>query len=253
MNRKEKVLIFIGILFILVLSNYNFLDSLTENFLVEKEKGVVTRIIDGDTIEIGNDSIRLLGVNSPEKGERGYEEAKGFLENEILNKEVELIFGVQKYDKYYRKLAYVYSEKENICLKSVESGFSNIYFPDKASRSSKEFNLFANAWNSCLASQKGLCEKSSDLCSNCIKVRDLNLQTQEIILKNFCSFDCDISGWSVKDEGRKKYVFGNFILKGKSEIVLNPSDFEENYIWTETGDSFFIRDSFGALVSWGIY
>ena len=40
----------------------------------------VTRIIDGDTIEVGNNTVRLLGINSPEKGEIGYNEAKAFLQ-----------------------------------------------------------------------------------------------------------------------------------------------------------------------------
>jgi len=253
MNKKKGWFIVIGICLILFIINYDFLDSLVEKGLSDSETGIVERVIDGDTIEVGNNTVRLLGINSPEKGEIGYNEAKAFLEEKILGKEVKLIFGIEKYDKYYRELAYVYLGKENFCLESVREGYSNIYFPTEESRSSKEFNLFNSAWTDCLEKEKGLCEKSKNKCANCIKVSDLNLKTQEIKIKNFCSFNCDISKWSVKDEGRKKYIFGNKILSGKAEIILDSEDFKEDYVWTSSGDSFFIRDSFDKLVSWGTY
>ena len=42
------------------------------------------RVIDGDTIDVSRDGIvfrvRILGINSPERGQPGYKEAKKFLE-----------------------------------------------------------------------------------------------------------------------------------------------------------------------------
>lgn len=42
------------------------------------EKGTVTRIVDGDTLDVGNKRIRLSLVNTPERGEPGYHEATDF-------------------------------------------------------------------------------------------------------------------------------------------------------------------------------
>lgn len=252
MTKKQFWLLIIGVLFILFVVNYNYLDSLVEEAVSEYEEGIVKRIIDGDTIEVGNESVRMLGINSPERGEKGYSEAKSFLEEEILGKEVRLYFGYEKYDRYYRKLAYVYLDLEDICMKSVSEGYSNVYFPAN-SRKSKEFELYLKAWQNCVDTEKGLCEKSEHKCKNCVKVVSLDVNEQKIVLRNLCSFNCGLTGWSVKDEGRKKYVFGDFNLKGNSEIGLDSEDFGEDYVWTESGDSFFIRDSENKLVSWGSY
>ena len=40
--------------------------------------GQITRVIDGDTLLIDQTTIRLSLVNSPERDERGYQEAKNF-------------------------------------------------------------------------------------------------------------------------------------------------------------------------------
>jgi endonuclease YncB( thermonuclease family) len=41
--------------------------------------GTITRIVDGDTLDIGNTRIRLALVNTPEIGEEGYREARAFV------------------------------------------------------------------------------------------------------------------------------------------------------------------------------
>jgi endonuclease YncB( thermonuclease family) len=43
--------------------------------------GIVTAIVDGDTIDVNNIRIRLSLVNTPERGDSGYSEAKGFTES----------------------------------------------------------------------------------------------------------------------------------------------------------------------------
>jgi endonuclease YncB( thermonuclease family) len=69
MTKKKEITILISLVVLLVILNYNFLDSKVESFFLgdQSEKTVVERIIDGDTIvtEIGN--VRLLGINTPER------------------------------------------------------------------------------------------------------------------------------------------------------------------------------------------
>ena len=79
----------------------------------EPTKGyfLVTRVIDGDTIEIeGGERVRLICINTPETGEQGYKEAKDFLIDSILNKEIKLIKDVTEKDRYERLLRYIYLE-----------------------------------------------------------------------------------------------------------------------------------------------
>ena len=114
------------LLLVVFIINYRFLDGAVVRFFEEREIGVVERVIDGDTIIVGGESVRLLGINSPERGEQGFEEAKEFLEMILLGKKVELEFGIPKYDKYNRALAYVHRDGANVNLELVEEGFEAV-------------------------------------------------------------------------------------------------------------------------------
>ena len=109
MTPKQKNVLVLALLIIALLAvNYNWIDDTLTGFLDTSESIHVDRIIDGDTIKSNKTSIRLLGINAPERWEYFYEEAKEFLENEILNQTVNLKYGKEKYDKYDRILAYVF-------------------------------------------------------------------------------------------------------------------------------------------------
>ena len=111
---KKEVYFLIILLFFIFTINYQFLDRLVVNFLTDYELVYVERIIDGDTIVAGNQTIRLLGMNTPERGEKYYSEAKEFLEGKILENKVLLEFGKDKTDRYGRTLAYVFFENKNV-------------------------------------------------------------------------------------------------------------------------------------------
>lgn len=57
-----------------------------------KRKETVKKIIDGDTLKTKSRSysIRLAHLNTPEKGEKGYAEAKVALKELVLNKKIEI-------------------------------------------------------------------------------------------------------------------------------------------------------------------
>nr|CBH38136.1 hypothetical protein BSM_16130 [uncultured archaeon] len=57
--------------------------------------GYVKNVVDGDTIDVsfnicGVQRVRLVGINAPEIGEEGYEEAKGFVNETCMWEEVKL-------------------------------------------------------------------------------------------------------------------------------------------------------------------
>ena len=235
MALKQKDALVLALLIIaLVIINYNWIDNALDNFLNTDEQVHVDRIIDGDTIESNSTSIRLLGINTPERGELYYEEAKEFLENEILNQTVALKYGKERYDKYDRTLAYVFFNNQNINLKLVENGLANYYFYDGKDEYS---NALEKAWEDCIDKNINLCEKSVDKCASCVEIKDSNT------IINTCSFECDISNWGIKGEGRKKFVFSDEILDIGEEI-----SFELEL--TESGDTIFLRDAEGGLVGW---
>ena len=75
---------------------------------------LVSYVIDGDTFKIGNNiPIRLLGIDSPEKGECYYNESKQALKDLIENKQVRLEKDITDKDKYERWLRYVILPNES--------------------------------------------------------------------------------------------------------------------------------------------
>ncbi|MDD5012546.1 MAG: thermonuclease family protein [Candidatus Nanoarchaeia archaeon] len=259
MKRKREIIL-LGILILLMfVINYSFVDNAVVEFLDDYETTIVERVIDGDTIVVGNDThVRLLGINTPEKGEKYYNEAKNFLSMVILNKTVELRFGKERYDRYGRELAYVFYNDANVNLELVDEGYANFYFP---SGKDEYYDRAVKNWEHCISNNKYLCEKSDDKCADCVELEEF--ENQEVIFGNNCNFECDLTGWSIKDEGRKKFIFGDFVLEKNKEvkiIVGNKTNSNgilywknEDYVWTETGDTLFLRDKGGKLVLWKKY
>lgn len=65
MRRKESLLL----LAILIVSIFLY-NNVFQGKVIEKEKTIVTNVVDGDTIVIsGGERVRLSGIDTPEKGE----------------------------------------------------------------------------------------------------------------------------------------------------------------------------------------
>lgn len=272
---KKNIIALIGLIIILFAVNYSFLDSLLINFFDEGEIVIVERVIDGDTIVVEDISVRLLGINSPEKKEQYYEEAKEFLEDAVLNKTVVLKFGKEKQDKYNRTLAYVFAGNKNLNLELVKNGFANFYFP---SGRDVYYEDFKKAWEKC---GENLCERSEDKCADCIELKEFDYKKEIVVFYNRCDFGCELTEWEIKDEGRKSFVFPEFILRGGEnvKVIVSKEDVDNQneipkegtrtsnkinnqeevfwrrgtYVWTDSGDTLFLRDSKGKLVLWRAY
>jgi endonuclease YncB( thermonuclease family) len=235
-RKIRKDVLFLLVLILVFLSfNYPAFDDALTDFLGASQEVNVDRVIDGDTIEGNGTSIRLLGINTPERGEFLYERAKQFLSSNVQNKNVTLEFVGDREDKYRRVLAYIHFNEENINVKMVENGFANYYFYSGRDKYSEDL---LNAWEICMEKKINLCEESKNSCKSCIRIDDSNN-----FLVNTCNFECDITNWQVRGEGREKFIFSEGILgeNDKAYFVLNLEN---------SGGSLFLRDEDGKLVSW---
>jgi endonuclease YncB( thermonuclease family) len=88
--------------------------------------GVVVEVIDGDTIEVdGVGRVRLVGVDTPEIGDCGYDEARDQLADLVLGESVELVpGGVDDRDRYDRLLRYVVVDGVDAGLLLIEEGLA---------------------------------------------------------------------------------------------------------------------------------
>lgn len=93
----------------------------------------ITSVVDGDTVKLPTGaSVRLIGIDAPERGEPYFEEAKVKLEELIEGERVLLEKDVSNTDRYGRLLRYVWKDGELINEKMVLSGYTQAagYPPD---------------------------------------------------------------------------------------------------------------------------
>ncbi|MGF7118364.1 micrococcal nuclease [Methanobacterium oryzae] len=92
--------------------------------------GYCNYVVDGDTIDVeGIGRIRFVGVNTPERGQAGYSEAKDFVKDLCLSKTVYLdIDDAKHYDKYGRTLAVIYVDNININAELLKRGYAEVMY-----------------------------------------------------------------------------------------------------------------------------
>ncbi len=232
------------------------------------EEAKVLRVIDGDTIVLEeNESVRLIGINSPERGEKYYDEAADFLREMIEGATIEMSKDKTNKDKYYRLLRYIYvddidtDEKVFVNLEIVRNGLANVYIIEPDNKYEKKLR---DVWQECLDTEINLCEPSTHKCSECIELEEYNSKKDEITLQNNCNFSCELSDWSMKPEGRKTFTFPIFFLGAEKKVLIKTGEgnnsldvlfwgkYKNQDVWRED-ESVFLRDSDGKLVVYEMY
>lgn len=135
----KKPLIFLIVLTILVL----LLAGCNQR---QGEEVYIKRVIDGDTVKTADgDSIRLLGVDTPEidwennQSEFYAEEARNFSAENLVGENVFLEYDEEKEDHYGRVLAYIIHDNENFNQKLLESGYASLMIVDPNDKYESDF------------------------------------------------------------------------------------------------------------------
>lgn len=91
--------------------------------------GVVTKVIDGDTIDVALSSgpirVRLHGIDTPERGQPWGDEATAWLRKTVLGNEVDIEPFQQ--DRYERLIGIVYLGSRNLNAELVQLGHAWAY------------------------------------------------------------------------------------------------------------------------------
>jgi micrococcal nuclease len=109
-------------------------DELSQAESPQSVSVVVTRVVDGDTIEVQlgteEEDVRYIGVDTPETVKPGEPvecfgpQASSFNHRLVEGREVRLVFGAERRDTYGRLLAYVYLGDRFVSAELVRRGLA---------------------------------------------------------------------------------------------------------------------------------
>lgn len=97
--------------------------------------GVVTRLVDGDTLEVDGVRVRLIGIDTPESKRPGSPVECFALEASArtaallpVGTGVRLVLDVERTDRYGRTLAYVYRQSDGLFVNAalVRDGYASV-------------------------------------------------------------------------------------------------------------------------------
>lgn len=232
--------------------NYNYSDSAF----------TVSKVIDGDTIDLKNNMrLRLIGINTPEKDMYFFEEAKAFMEIMVLGKQVKLEKDVTDKDMYGRYLRYVYLPDIFVNLEMIKSGFANAYtYPPDVKYTDK----FIKAERNARLNEAGLWQKSPSEVLEVVLNYDAegkdteNLNGEWVEIKNTGLKSLNLKNWTLKDLGTNIYKFEGCLLKPGETVFLYSGPGTDTTgklywnssspIWNNEHDTLYIRDNDGLLV-----
>jgi micrococcal nuclease len=97
-------------------------------------RDVVIRVSDGDTVKLQNaGTVRLIGVDCPEKVQPGGQDAKAFTTSALMGKTIELeVCAKQPHNRYGRTLGFIYlldrsGRRVLFNAELVRQGYANVY------------------------------------------------------------------------------------------------------------------------------
>ena len=223
----------------------------------------VDRVIDGDTLDLDDGTrVRLIGINTPERGQPYYDDATNFLRNRVENEIVGIEYDVEVTDQFDRTLAYIWLDDNLINVEVLLNGYADTYFiPPNTHHES----LFNNAEDTAKSGSIGIWQRGV----SGIEIRTIfynapgpdedNPNGEWIELENTTNASINMRNYTLQDSSSSNlYTFGGFTL-GAGDIVTIYSGCgddasDELYwcnngsIWNNGGDSAMLRDNNGDFV-----
>jgi len=194
---------------------------------IDKGLQLVIEVIDGDTFKVGTEEkpikIRLLGIDSPEKGECFYEESKNFAKELLEGKYVELRTDTTDKDRYDRFLRYAIlpvEEGDNIIVnrRLLKLGYAEILIsPEDVLYK----NLFNMAQGEAKAGRLGMWENCKDP-NDTSKLREQDSDPE--------NKECNIKG-NISEKGY-----------GKTYLVPGCDNYNSVKIDTKKGEQYFCTE-----------
>lgn len=236
----------------------------------------VVDVIDGDTIRVelagAQESVRLIGINAPERGECLSAEATDRLRDLVAGQEVELVVDRTDRDQYGRLLRHVEVDGADVGAELVRAGLAlaRNYPPDTtrsdayaaAQRGAEDDGVGMWAADACGSTSAG-----GDLVIDAIRFDaegddNENLNDEWVRIANRGDAAVDLSGWVLKDtSATHRYPFPEgFVLDAGTSVTVrtgcgtdSAADLhwcnQGSAVWNNSGDTAFLLDPAGNIVA----
>lgn len=243
---KKYALFFAIAITALIAVNYWYFSHYENGRPVDRESVIVSRVIDGDTFDLADGRrVRMLNINTPEKGEFGSDEAIAYTK-QFENKSIEIqIIGRETYG---RLLARVYAPTY-VNLELVRRGLARTLLVDES-----EVKIFAEAEDEAFEASRGVWERSESY--ECL-TGEIDKKEEYVVFDKRC--DVSLVGWTISDETTRKYTFKSdpaehfmfYSVDGKeNETSLF---WKRGNAWNDDRDALIVRDRDGKLVYYTDY
>ena len=233
---------------------------------------MVTRHVDGDTFEVAIadpaygmravERVRLMGIDTPERDEPLFAEARAHVERRAGAGPVYLAFDFRRRDQFNRLLAFVYLPDGTLLnAELIETGLAAVYRGDDLLYFLPQFeDLEREARSRELGVWRGKARAG-------VIIVDVANQSrhEHVLLRNDGSGPVDISGWWICDDDDDRLAI-------PAEVVLAPGDalavgsgagcvdthhpclrVSKKNIWGNPGDVVCLKDRFGNVVDAAAY
>lgn len=242
----------------------------------ESDGAVVVDVVDGDTIEVelggGRETVRLIGINAPERGECLATDAARRLEDLVAGQEVDLVADESDRDQYGRLLRYVEVDGADAGAELVRAGFAlaRRYPPDTDRADEYEAlqedaeDAGAGMWgaDACGEGATGAQVAIGEIRFDADGDDNENLNDEWVRITNDGESTVDLTGWVLKDtSATHRYPFPRgFVLEAGASVTVRTGCGTDtatdlhwcvggSAVWNNSGDTAFLLDPAGNIVS----
>jgi micrococcal nuclease len=219
--------------------------------------------VDGDTVELADGRrVRYLGINTPERGQHLFEEATSANQRLTEGQIAWIVLDTQPTDQYGRILAYVWVGDLFVNQELVGLGYANAYTKPPNVRFSEEIlaaEQEARKAGLGLWAMADIPVTISEIHYDAPGPDHENPNGEWIVFENEGSDAIDLSGFSLKDAANHIYTFPSTSLEPGAELKLHSGQGPDtngtlfwglsgDAVWSNSGDSAYLRDPQGRLV-----
>ncbi len=222
----------------------------------------VQRVVDGDTVLLASgEYVRLLGIDTPERGQLLYAEAKALLQSLVEGRNVTLEKDTTNRDKYHRLLRSLLINGTLVNLQLVEAGLARTLFigPDRkhatALTAAAEQAKGRGVWN---MTDGQWCVYIRQFTVNPSGADEKNLNGEKVVLRNKCTQTIALDSWTLENSAGKTFILPNTSIQPKKLLSVRSGNGTDNStdvflgsplpVWKNKGEAATLRDGDGRLV-----